>query len=200
MVDFSKTHETCKFIHSRNIQFPDELAVINKWDILQLLIPGLTKDKVKTQKKNYAKLKTDNMLFLCIDTIVRMFIAIVYLDNRPETPNDKINLRSFKYMIKNKLDEIDELENELQKIKEKKGYIEEEQYDKEIKSLKQEFKRNEEDYKRRIQKLEDTEKYLREKIEKSEPRIKEQLMMKLKADGWQKVEEQKEDREIVAYN
>ena len=55
-------------IKEKNIQCPDELAVVNKWDILMLLVPGLTKQKVKVQKKNYARLKTDNMLYLCIDT------------------------------------------------------------------------------------------------------------------------------------
>jgi|DEB0MinimDraft_10_1074344.scaffolds.fasta_scaffold11534_3 chromosome segregation ATPase len=85
-----------------------------------------------------------------------------------------------------------ELEEEIDTLREDSIPIKE--HDKEIKSLKQEFKRDEEDYKRRIQKLEDTEKFLREKIEKSEPRIKEQLMTQLKADGWQKVTEE------IAYN
>jgi len=194
MDNISNMNEIVNLIRERNILFPDELAVISKWDILQLLIPGLTKDKVKTQKKNYAKLKTDNLNYLMIDTICRMFIAMVHLEDRPSTPNDKINLRSFKYMIKNKLNEIEDLENELEKVKEKKGYIEEDEHDRQIKTMKQDFKRDEEDYKRRIQKLEDTEKFLREKIEKSEPRIKEQLMTQLKADGWQKVTEE------IAYN
>jgi hypothetical protein len=38
-------------IKEKNIQTPDELAVINKWDILMLLVPDLTKEKVKTRKR-----------------------------------------------------------------------------------------------------------------------------------------------------
>lgn len=175
-------NEVVKYIRERNIQYPDELSIISKWDILQLLIPGLSKDKVQTQKKNYSRLKTDSMLFLSIQTIVRMFLAMIYLEDRPSTPNDKINLRSFKYMIKNKLDEIEDLETELENIKEKNGYIEAEYHHNRIKTLKEDFKRDEEDYKRRIQKLEDTEKFLREKIEKVEERV--QAKLDLKYAGW----------------
>jgi hypothetical protein len=57
-------NEVVENIKVKNIQTPDELAVINKWDILLLLVPDLTKEKVKIQKKNYARLKTDNLCVL----------------------------------------------------------------------------------------------------------------------------------------
>ena len=50
-------NELVENIEMKNIQTPDELAVVNKWDILMLLIPGLTKDKVKTQKKELCPIK-----------------------------------------------------------------------------------------------------------------------------------------------
>ena len=177
-------NEVVENIKARSIQSPDELAVVNKWDILMLLVPGLTKDKVKTQKKNYSKLKTDNMLFLCIDTICKLFLDMIYLDSRPDMPNDRISLRSFKHMIRMKVDELDELESELEKVKEGKGYILEEEHDKEIKTMKQEFKFQKEDYEKKIDKLEYNDTFLRERIEKSEPRIREQVIMKLRAEGW----------------
>ena len=175
-------NELVENIEMKNIQTPDELAVVNKWDILMLLIPGLTKDKVKTQKKNYARLKTDNLLFLCIDTICKLFLDMVFLDSRPLMPDDRISLRSFKHMIRMKVDELEELETEIENLKEKNGYILEEEHDNEIKKLKQDFKFKEEEYKRQIEKLENTEKYLREKIEKVEPRIEAKLQMKYA--GW----------------
>ena len=175
-------NEVVENIKSKNIQSIDELAVVNKWDILMLLIPGLTKEKVKTQKKNYARLKTDNLLFLCIDTICKLFLDMIYLDARPLLPDDRISLRSFKHMIRYKVDELEELEEELEKLKEAKGYMLEEDHNKEMKTLKNDFKVKEEEYKRQIQKLEDTEKFLREKIEKVEPRIEAKLEMKYA--GW----------------
>tara|TARA_R110001592_G_scaffold34342_4_gene117941 strand:- start:4 stop:564 length:561 start_codon:yes stop_codon:yes gene_type:complete len=175
-------NEVVENIKARSIQSPDELAVVNKWDILMLLCPGLTKDKVKTQKKNYSKLKTDNMLFLCIDTICKLFLDMIYLDSRPDMPNDRISLRSFKHMIRMKVDELDELESELEKVKEGKGYILEEEHDKEIKTMKQEFKFQKEEYEKKINKLENTENYLREKIDKVEERVEKKLEMKYA--GW----------------
>ena len=85
-------------------------------------------------------------------------------------------------MIRMKVDELEELETEIENLKEKNGYILEEEHDNEIKKLKQDFKFKEEEYKRQIEKLENTEKYLREKIEKVEPRIEAKLQMKYA--GW----------------
>lgn len=175
-------NEVIANVKEKNIQLPDELSVVNKWDILLLLVPGLTKDKVTTQKKNYSKLKKDNMLFLCIDTIVRMFLDMIYLDSRPDMPHDRIGLRSFKYLIKNKIDEFEDLEEEFINLKEGKGYMLQQEHNEEIRMLNNNFKNKEEEYKNRIQKLENTEIYLREKIEKVEERIEAKLEMKYK--GW----------------
>ena len=177
-------NEVVENIKVKSVKLPDELSAINKWDILMLLVPGLTKDKATNQRKNYGRLKPDSMLFLCIDTICRLFLDMIYLDSRPEMPNDRISLRSFKHMIRMKVDELDELENELEKVKEGKGYILEEEHDKEIKTLKKEFKFQKEEYERQIRKLEDNDTFLRDRIEKSEPRIRDQVIMKLRAEGW----------------
>jgi len=161
-------NEVVENIKMKNIQSPDELGVVNKWDILMLLIPGLTKDKVKTQKKNYARLKTDNLLFLCIDTICKLFLDMVFLDARPLMPEDRISLRSFKHMIKMKVNEVEELEEEIENLKEKNGYILEEDHNNEIKTLKKDFKFKEEEYIRQIRKLEDNDKFLRDKMKRQD--------------------------------
>ena len=107
------TNELVATLRERNIQTPDELSCVIKWDILMLLIPGLTQEKVKNQKKNYAKLKVDSMLYRCIDTICQLFIDMVYLDARPDMPNDRISLRSFKHMIRMRVNEVEEVQTEL---------------------------------------------------------------------------------------
>ena len=56
-------------------------------------------------------------------------------------PNDKVGIRSFKYLIRNKLEEIEELENELEKVKEAKGMISLEDHNEEIKELKKSLKK-----------------------------------------------------------
>ena len=97
-------------------------------------------EKVKNQKKNYSKLKSDSMLYLCIDTICRMFLAMVYLESRPEMPNDRVGLRSFKHLVKGKIDEMEELEDELEKVKEGKGMIAIEEHNSEMDSLRKQIK------------------------------------------------------------
>jgi len=73
-----------------------------------------------------------------------------------------------------------DLEEEIEILRE--DSITNEEHNNEIKNLKKEFNMKEEDYKRRIQKLEDTEKYLREKIEKVEERV--QAKLDVKYAGW----------------
>jgi len=155
-------------IKGKNIQTPDELSVINKWDILMLLVPNLTNEKVKNQKKNYAKLKNDSMLYMCIDTICRMFLAMVYLDSRPEMPNDRVGLRSFKFLIKNKLEEIEELEDELEKVKEGKGMIRLEEHNSEMDSLRNQIKIQGETIENLEFKLKEQRKFFEDKMNKQD--------------------------------
>ncbi len=155
-------------IKEKNIQCPDELAVVNKWDILMLLVPGLTKQKVTVQKKNYARLKTDNMLYLCIDTICRMFLAMVYLESRPEMPNDRVGLRSFKHLVKGKIDEMEELEDELEKVKEGKGMIAIEEHNSEMDSLRKQVKIQAETIETLEFKLSEQRKFFEDKMKKQD--------------------------------
>ena len=161
-------NEVVENIKGKNIQTPDELAVINKWDILMLLVPNLTKEKVKNQKKNYSKLKTDSMLYLCIDTICRMFLAMVYLESRPEMPNDRIGLRSFKHLIRNKIDEIEELQDELEKVKEGKGMIAIEEHNSEMDSLRKQIKIQGETIEDLEFKLKEQRKFFEDKMKKQD--------------------------------
>ena len=161
-------NELLETIKVKNIQTPDELAAINKWDILMLLVPDLTKEKVKNQKKNYSKLKNDSMLYLCIDTIVRMFLDIVYLESRPEMPNDRIGLRSFKHLIRNKIDEIEELEDELEKVKEGKGMIKLEEHNSEMDSLRNQIKIQGETIENLELKLKEQRKFFKDKMNKQD--------------------------------
>ena len=161
-------NELLETIKVKNIQTPDELSVINKWDILMLLVPNLTKEKVKNQKKNYSKLKNDSMLYLCIDTIVRMFLDIVYLESRPEMPNDRIGLRSYKHLIRNKIDELEELEDELEKVKEGKGMIKLEEHNSEMDSLRNQIKIQGETIENLEFKLKEQRKFFEDKMNKQD--------------------------------
>jgi len=175
-------NEVVEIIKGKNIQTPDELAVINKWDILMLLVPDLTKEKIKIQKKNYARLKTDNMLYMCIDTICRMFIDMVYLESRPEMPNDRVGIRSFKFLIRNKLDEIEELQDELEKVKEGKGMIAIEEHNSIVKELNKKIKDKDNDIEKLEAKIKSKIEFAKEKEQYNEQMLKKQEAYKLKVE------------------
>lgn len=176
-------YKCSKMIHTigrKKVQAPDELTITDKWDILMLLVPELTKEKVKNQKKNYAKLGTNSMLYLCIDTIVRMFIDIVYLESRPEMPNDRIGLRSFKHLIRNKISEIEELEDELEKVKEGKGMIKLEEHNSIVKELNKKINDKDNEIQRVENKLISERKFAKDKEEYNESRLRKQIEYEMK--------------------
>jgi len=75
-----------------------------------------------------------------------------------------------------------ELEEEIETLRE--DSIPNKEHDEEIKTMKQEFKFQKEEYEKKIDKLEYNDTFLRDRIEKSEPRIREQVIMKLRGEGW----------------
>jgi DNA repair exonuclease SbcCD ATPase subunit len=166
-----------EMIKDRDVKLPEDLATIKIWDILQVLIPKLTKAKVKNQKKNYAKLNSENMLYMCIETIVRMFIFIVYDDGRKELDTQILKTRTFKHLIKNRIDECEDLEKEIERIKEEKGFVDEKYHDQEIRQRDKEIKRLTQENEKHSARLKQQEEYYKEKLNAVEDRIRAKLEM-----------------------
>jgi predicted AlkP superfamily phosphohydrolase/phosphomutase len=166
-----------EMIKDHQITLPEELATLHTWDILQVLIPKLTKDKVHQQKKNYGRLKKDNMLYMCIDTIVRMFLFIVYDDGREELDTQILKTRTFKHLIKNRIDECEDLEKEIEKIKAEKGVVDEKYHDEVVRELTKENKRLTEENDKHSARLKQQEEYYKEKMLSIEPRLRAKIEM-----------------------
>ena len=164
-----------EMIKDRDIKLPEDLATISKWNILQVLIPKLTKEKVKNQKKNYAKLNSENMLYMCIDTIIRMFIFIVYDDGRKELDTQILKTRTFKHLIKNRIDECEDLEKEIENIKEAKGFVDEKYHDEVVRELTRENKRLTQENDKHSSRLKQQEEYYKEKLNAVEDRLRAKL-------------------------
>ena len=164
-----------EMIKDRDIKLPEDLATIKIWDILQVLIPKLTKAKVKNQKKNYAKLNSENMLYMCIETIVRMFIFIVYDDGREELDNQILKTRTLKHLIKNRIDECEDLEKEIENIKEEKGMVDEKYHDEVVREQNKEIKRLTQENEKHSDRLKQQEEYYKEKLNAVEDRIRSKL-------------------------
>ena len=166
-----------EMIKDHDIQLPEDLATLNTWDILQVLIPKLTKEKVQQQKKNYCRLKKDNLLYMCIETIVRMFIFIVYDDGRDEIDNQILKTRTFKHLIKNRIQECEDLEKEIDRIKEGKGLVNESDYDDLKKETDKEIKRLTQENDKHSNRLKEQEQFYKDKMEIQEQRLRAKLEM-----------------------
>jgi predicted RNase H-like nuclease (RuvC/YqgF family) len=93
---------------------------------------------------------------------------MVYLESRPEMPNDRVGLRSFKHLIRNKIDEIEELEDELQKVKEGKGMIPIEEHNSGMDSLRKQIKIQAENIEDLEFKLKEQRKFFEDKMNKQD--------------------------------
>jgi hypothetical protein len=167
--------ELVEMIKQRKFQHPDELANILKWDILRVLIPDLTKDKARTQMKNYSRLKTDSMLFMCIDTIVNMFLIMCWDDDRKNTDNQYVKTRTFRQLIKNKVEDYEDIQKEYDDLVEEKGFIQEKEHNEIVRELNREIKRLTQETEKHSARLKQQEEYYKEKINSVEDRIRAKL-------------------------
>ena len=169
--------ELIEMIKNRSIKLPEELSVISKWNILQVLIPTLTKDKVKNQKKNYCKLSEDSMLFMCIETIVNLFLFIVWDDGRQNTDPQYVKTRTFHRLIKNVIEENQDLEKEIEKIKEEKGMVDEKYHDEVVREQNKEIKRLTQENEKHSDRLKQQEEFYKDKLLSVEPRLRAKIEM-----------------------
>jgi hypothetical protein len=172
--------ELVEMIKDRDIKLPEDLMVISKWNILQVLIPNLTKEKIKNQKKNYAKLAPESMLHKTIECVIRMFLFIVYDDGRKDLDTQVLKTRTFHQLIKNKIEECEELEEELENIKDEKGFVKEEDYDDLKRETNKEIKRLTEENEKHSARLKQQEEYYKEKLNAVEDRVRAKLEMEFK--------------------
>lgn len=167
--------ELIETIRNRSIKLPEELSVINKWNILQVLMPNLTKDKVKNQKKNYAKLSEDSMLYKTIETIVTLFLFIVWDDGRQNTDPQYVKTRTFHRLIKNVIEENQDLEKEIENIKEEKGLVDEKYHDEVVREQNKEIKRLTQENEKHSDRLKEQEQFYKDKMELQEKHLRAQL-------------------------
>jgi len=167
-------------IKQRKFQHPDELANILKWNILRVLIPGLTKEKAQTQMKNYSRLKTDSMLFMCIETIINMFLTMVYNDDRKNTDNQYVKTRTFRQLIKNKVEDFEDIQKEYDDLIEEKGFVKEKDYNEMVREQNKEIKRLTQENEKHSARLKQQEEYYKEKLNAVEDRVRAKLEMEFK--------------------
>ena len=172
--------ELISMIKERNVQLPEELMNISKWDILRVVMPKLTKEKAQTQLKNYSRLKPDHMLFMCIDTIVNMFLTMVWDDDRQNTDNQYVKTRTFRQLIRNKVEDYEDIQKEYDDLIEEKGFVKEKDYNEMVREQNKEIKRLTQENEKHSARLKQQEEYYKEKLNAVEDRVRAKLEMEFK--------------------
>ena len=186
---WSGNREMIDEFKEKNITDMDQICITRKWDLMLLLVPGLTKSKMLNQKKNYGKLKSDNMLFMCIEALCQMFLVMVYFDGRPNTDSGQVKTRTFGRLIKMKCDEFNELERELEEIKNNTGVIQEADHDKIVRELNKELKLAAADNELWSDKLINQERMYKEKLQNQQERYTKTI------DFWKEASQQ--DKPVI---
>jgi len=169
--EFTKLMDVVSKLDLDKDTYDMKIKTIDKFRMLSLFIDKDHQKILWNARGNYSRLKKDNLNYLMIETFTKLFISVCKLNACPLNEweyNSKLSNGAFKRMCEHKLAEIDELEEELEKLKEKnlKGYIKEDIYDKYKEEKKLEIKEYQKQTERYKLKLEEQEKYYKEKLEK----------------------------------
>tara|TARA_R110000803_G_scaffold53544_1_gene109832 strand:- start:125 stop:715 length:591 start_codon:yes stop_codon:yes gene_type:complete len=161
-----------KTVHKWEVNDYDNLKIktIDKYRIISLFVPQEYRDKVMQSVKNYKTLTTSNMSYLTIEAFVRLFISICKINTQPLSEyeiNSKVSTGAFRRLIETTTEEIDELNEEVEKLKSKnlKGYILESDHDKIMEKEAQNNQTLLKENKDLLMKLQEQEKYYKEKLE-----------------------------------
>ena len=136
--------------------------------LIQLLCPECPTKAIQNAKKNHSTKKADNILYHLVKLTPRLFFAALHYTDYELTGQEckitskcgpkKARTNRFNRLVKRNLEYIEELEDELERIKEANGYMLEAEHLSAVKALKQE--RDEE-----VSGLEDRIKYLEGRAE-----------------------------------
>ena len=137
----------------------DLLAPNEVYTLIQLLCPKCPPKVIKNAKKNHSSKKADNILFHLVRAVPRLFIASLHYTEKEREGEPSFRFRSrhrtFHDRIKEHTDELEELYEEMEDVKEGKGMIDKSEHDEEIKELKQKHRDEMDAIKRKLNK--DTE-------------------------------------------
>ena len=134
----------------------DLLAPNEVYTLIQLLCPKCPPKVIKNAKKNHSSKKADNILFHLVRALPRIFIASLHYTEKEREDEPRFRFRSryrtFHDRIKEHTDELQELYEEMEDVKEGKGMMNKSEHDEEIKELKQKHRDEMDAMKRKLNK------------------------------------------------
>ena len=118
----------------------DLLAPNEVYTLIQLLCPKCDPKVIQNAKRNHSSKKANNILFHLVRAVPRLFIASLHYteQERDDEPSFRFRsrYRTFHDRIKEHQEELEELYEEMENVKEGKGLMNKSDHDDEITELK----------------------------------------------------------------
>ena len=134
----------------------DLLAPNEVYTLIQLLCPKCDANVIKNAKRNHSSKKANNILFHLVRAVPRLFIASLHYteQERDDEPSFRFRsrYRTFHDRIKEHQEELEQLYEEMENVKEGKGMMNKSEHDDEIKELKRKHRDEMDAIKRKMSK------------------------------------------------
>ena len=134
----------------------DLLAPNEVYTLIQLLCPKCDPKVIQNAKRNHSSKKANNILFHLVRAVPRLFIASLHYTEQEKDGEPSFRFRSrhrtFHDRIKEHQEELEELYEEMENVKEGKGMMNKSEHDDEIKELKQQHRDEMDAMKRKLNK------------------------------------------------
>lgn len=169
--EFAKLMDVVSKLNLDEDIYDMKIKTIDKFRMLSLFIGKEHQKTLWNARGNYSRLKKDNLNYLMIEAFTKLFISVCKLNACPLNEweyNSKLSNGAFKRMCEHKLAEIDELQEEVEKLQEKnlKGYMLESDHEKLMDKKTNECNEYKDQVSKLERKLEEQEKYYKEKLNK----------------------------------
>ena len=146
-----------------------KIKVVDKYRIMRLFIPKEHSYIIDNARKNHHKLSKENMNYLLGEALVKLFLSVCKMNTNPLQEHEIrsiVSAGAFRRLIEGTLEEIEDLYDEVDKLKNKnlKGYMLESDHDRLIQNKNEEINICKEENKKLKMKLDEQEKYYKEKL------------------------------------
>ncbi len=149
-----------------------KIKIRDKYRIISLFVDPQHRKTIKSQEKNHSTLKKDKMTYLVSEAFIKLFLSVCKLYGNPINikPEDqqRMNPAAFRRLIEGHEEEMEMLEDKVERLEAKnlQGYMLTSEHNKMVSFYKEEIRDFEDRLIAHQRRLEDQEKYYKEKLEK----------------------------------
>eukprot|EP01045_Picozoa_sp_COSAG04_P007578 COSAG04_NODE_399_length_14959_cov_28.238730_7_plen_226_part_00 len=166
----SETLAFVRRIQSSNVTCVDYMAQIDRYKLIGMLCPKMDQKVIKHARSNHSKLREGLLTWHMVEMLPRLFLAGLGAHTVDRHEDYRFRMRSLKHLLKDWMEERDELETQLEEARDDSGYMTKD----EIKDMKQEHRQEVRTLKEQIQTQAQHIKWLEEKQESAAKRSTKQ--------------------------